>query len=112
MRRLTRELGYRRSCEGRQQLGSGVKGRSSRTALVRWTSCQWSLCGSMHGRGPCLCPCGILLTNVSLSINGRWVNDKSTIVAIAEVLLKGIAIGPGREARREVGVFLRCVVGV
>jgi hypothetical protein len=66
----------------------------------------------MHGRDPCLCPYGILLTNVSLVITGRQVDGESTIVAVTEVLLEGIAIGPGREACCEVGVFLRCVVGV
>jgi hypothetical protein len=66
----------------------------------------------MHERDPCLYPCGILLTNVSLFITGRWVDDGSTIVAITEVLLERIAIGPGGKSCREIGVFLRCMVGV
>jgi hypothetical protein len=66
----------------------------------------------MRGRDLCLCPCGILLTNVSLFITKRWVDDGNTIVPIAEVLLEGIAIGPGREPCRKVGVFLRCVIGI
>jgi hypothetical protein len=40
------------------------------------------------------------------------VFDENTIVAIAEVLLKRIAIGPRRKPCCEVGVLLRCVVGV